>query len=246
MTWRMGYPSGLFDVSSEEEGRNLYALWGLGTITLESTTPQFTGSQVTAVGSNYITGRSNAFGADEYNGGFLKLNHMDDKGKVYKVLDTSTDTITVDGDPLSDGVSVGDYFEVMRSGSFTFPTSERPELINTKISMNGTRKRLEFNRGAIDTPFGRNAESFVMRLKLDNESDLLSLFTLLSNPISYTGLHAINQQEEAAPLVVEDETGKQYLLHIQDGKVIGDGKMGPILTISLTLSQYVVPRLRGY
>ena len=98
----------------------------------------------------------------------------------------------------------------------------------------------------VDVQYGRYADSIVLRAKFKTMEEVRKLFALLSNPVSYAGGHAILNQQEAAPLVLEDDYERQFLVHCQDAKYTGDGSQGAINTISITLSEYVQPLLRGY
>lgn len=241
--WKIGYPAGLKDVANEAAGKDLYKNWGLSSISLSSIDVLRTCGTLNTNDSTSCD-PTVAPTVDSLNGGTIAFKNGDEKGNFYKITDVDTASIIIDG---TLGNVAGDYFEAVTGEStYTFQSGHSPEMFNAKVQVNGDRKRMPFFREGFDVQYGRVPDSIIVRAKLGSFAEVVKLFTLLANPISYEGNHAIVNKLEAAPLILQDETGEQYLVHVNDAKVIEQGGKQKTPQVAMTFYEYVTPLLRGF
>jgi hypothetical protein len=246
MSWKIGYPSGLCSVASEAAGRALYQKY-LDSITLSELEPLRSFGSISSVSSGISITLSEDETGDtldsDFVNGFCRITNVAEDGLVHKITGAASSVISISGFTAT----TSDAAEAIIAGAtYTFPSSNEPEFISMKTQMDGTTTRFNFNKGGMHNPYGRFADSCVLRVKLKTMDEVRKLMQLISNPVSYTGNLAIYSQEEAAPLVLQDDYGKQTLLHIEDGKYNVKADTGGLITVSITAEQYVRSLLRGY
>ena len=178
-----------------------------------------------------------AFGVDEYNDGFVRFLSGTCKNNVYKITDTDTDTLVSATDFGTAGVVDGDYFEVVTgSCSMAFPTQRNPIRRDFKRVYKAQSQRFPFYEGGLSVPIGWEADDFVISVYLTTQKDFDRMQVLLNHKLDYKGGDAFystggssDNDEGIAPAILETgyhDINNQYLVSIEDWKVVKDGKRG--------------------
>lgn len=251
--WIIGYPDGLDAVANEAAGIALYDKWSLSAITIDAKTSAVTGGQVTARTETTLTDTGQFIGLT-LTGGWIKMRNGTMKGEVYKIHPSTPNTdniITceVGTTLISDGVAVGDWYEVITgSASFTFPTQRNPTRKDIKRTLKGVTDRFPYYEGGMDIPLGYEADDFVVMAFLENETQFKTLGMLLSQKMDYSSYDGNFTSDEAAPLILQTGTADadhQFLVSTSDYKVVKDGNRGGYIEVMFHCRSIVMPSYRG-
>jgi len=145
--WKLGYPTSLRSAASEDAGKAAYDGWSISTLVLSSVEPLRTGSAISSSsGATLVLGITLA--ADSYNGGWCKFRNGDYKGEVYRIYDTTSNSVilrTFAGDTPSFTGVTGDFVEICTGpATYTFPTGKNPVKEDISISTEATKNRYPY------------------------------------------------------------------------------------------------------
>ncbi len=250
--WKLGYPNGLDSVANEAAGKALYNAWSVSVLALSTKTMVHRiGGSATGITDTSITDTGN-FVSGRYNGGFAKILSGDAKGEVYKVISNTTNTLTLKAgsEAVSDGVSIGDYFEVV-TGSTTFVFESRnPHNEDIKTEPELMIKRYPLYDGGLAIARGRKPEDLVVQAILNSEAELKMLQIMANLKMDYSGNDGTFTTAELAPLILETGThdeDHQFLVHILSIKRVRSGARGSgIIEVQIHLQQCGLMSYRGY
>jgi hypothetical protein len=256
--WKLGYPSGLDTVPSESTGMALYDPFSVLPITLDSQlmcrgVGQVTGTPTTTMSCNNIHVYPSAndanfpgnttFTSGEFNNGFVRFlsgeaggyGTSETENKAFKVNSTGSNTLTCTENLNSEGVSAGDYFEVLTgSPTFTFPAGRNPIRRDfKKVVVLGDSQRMPiYNKGLL-IPLGYQADDFVIMSYFTSQKDIDQLQVMLSHLITYKGFeysyaYATGDADKGgAPMILEtgsNDVRNQFMVAVSDYKIVKDAK----------------------
>ena len=175
------------------------------------------------------------FENSEFKYGFIKLLSGSCRNNVYKITDNTTDTLTSSSNFGSEGVTTGDYFEVVSgSSTFEFPTNRNPNNQVFKRGVVNKARRFPFTQGGLTIFEGYQPDDFVMKAYLTTRNDIDRLELMLNHMLDYVGFDGSYAYDTVpgaadgfAPMILE--TGNhtienQYLVYMNDYKIIRDSK----------------------
>ena len=248
-TWKLGYPNGLDAAASYAAGKALYDPFSALAITLDSTkmcraVGQVNGTPTTTLTANNIVNYPNvantnfaaavsvaAFEVDEFNSGFVRFLSGSCKNNVYKITDTTGNTLVSATNFGSAGVVDDDYFEVVTGGcTFDFPSGRNPIRRDFKKIYKSSSQRFPFYEGGLSVPLGWEGDDFVLMVYLTDIRDWDRLQVFLAHKLDYKGFDAMystggtgDNSEGTAPLILETGSSNiqnQYLGSLEDFKIV--------------------------
>jgi len=255
-SWKLGYANNLDSVANEEAGIALYDPWSVEAITLSTNTDiERLGGKVVSVSGQTLTDTGN-FTTDQFNGGFCKILSGTAKGIVYKITDTTTDTIVLEDDAgaaatlATDGVATDDYYEVVTgSPTFVFPEDRNPSREDIKRTSKGIYQRFAFYDGGLAISEGSEPDDMVVFATVTSEASLAQLKILAGLKIDYEGFDGTYSTGDLAPLILETGThdaDHQFLVHINDVKRVRDGGRGSgLIDVTIHMTQINLVSYRG-
>ena len=271
--WKLGFVTSLDESASYTAGKSLYDGFGVVALNLDSTpmcraVGQVNGSPSTyTITCNNITNYPNiadtdfgsaptSFETDEFNNGFVRFLSGTCKNKVYKVNDTTSNTLVSDTNLAAEGVADNDYFEtVTGSCSMTFPAQRNPTRRDFKRMYKSQSQRFPFYEGGLSVPLGWEADDFVIMVYLTTQKDFDRLQVLLNHKLDYKGGDAFystggssDNDEGIAPMILEtgeNNINNQYLVSVEDWKIVKDGKRGNVFEIMIHFANYWKATYRG-
>jgi hypothetical protein len=250
--YKLGYLKNLDSMSSWDVGKESYDKFGGEVLLLDSKKMCRAIGYVSSVNGNEIncTGIINypnianttfiqavtahAFENNEFNLGFIRFVSGSARNKVYQVINTSTTQLVIT-ESTSDGITNGDYFEVV-SGSctFDFPVDRNPINQNFKRTVVNKAQRFPFSQGALVMFEGYQPDDFVLLSHLTTREDADRLELMLNHNLDYKGFDGLysydtisGSDDGLAPMILEtgsDDTNSQYLVYMNDYKFIRDAK----------------------
>lgn len=277
-SWKLGYPSGLDTTASYTTGKALYDGLSAVVITFDATTmcravgqlstdpPNDTTGVITCDNiTNYPNVANTTFGSapttfetDEFNNGFVKFLSGTVKNNVYKVDDTTSNTIVCTGDNLySAGARNNDYIEVVTGGtSFTFPTDRNPIRRDFKRRIDAESVRLPYYGGGIVIPRGWSPDDMVIMTYITDERDIDRLELLLNHVLDYKGFDGFystgasgDNESGLAPMLLQTgstDVRNQYLVYMADYKIMKDAKRSDnFWEIMIHFENFTRPIYRG-
>jgi len=247
--WKLGYPAGLESVASEDSGRALYNKWLAEAITLSPISPAWDAFKVTdSSGANIsVPGLT----AGKFNGGYCKVRSGSDRGKVYRIYNTTSTYLTLRNlDNSTPTLSLtNEYVEAVTGPStFTFPLNRNPNKQDVKIATAGEFNMFPYYTGGIAIPINYDND-FIINCRLTSREDANKLLTFTKLKIDYSGIDAMANNTPAAPLVLECGThdpNYQYLVHCEEVKEVKEGMRGNIIELQMYLRVLELPSYRGY
>ena len=271
--WKLGYPNTLDNAGSYLTGKALYDKNGVVVIALDTSimcrgVGQVNGSPTTTLSVNNITNYPNVanttfgsaptiFEVDEFNNGFVRFLSGNCKNKVYKITDTTTNTLISATNFGSAGVSDNDYFEVV-SGSctFTFPAGRNPIRRDFKRTFKGSSLRFPYYSGGMVTPTGFEGDDMVIMTYITDERDIDRLELFLNHLLDYEGFDSLystgvsgDNDEGLAPMILEtgsSDIRNQFLVYMTDYKIIKDSKRSDnFWEVMIHLQNFSRPLYRG-
>ena len=271
--WKLGYPNTLDNAGSYLTGKALYDKYGVVVIALDTSimcrgVGQVNGSPTTTLSVNNITNYPNVanttfgsaptiFEVDEFNNGFVRFLSGNCKNKVYKITDTTTNTLISATNFGSAGVSDNDYFEVV-SGSctFTFPAGRNPIRRDFKRTFKGSSLRFPYYSGGMVTPTGFEGDDMVIMTYITDERDIDRLELFLNHLLDYEGFDSLystgvsgDNDEGLAPMILEtgsSDIRNQFLVYMTDYKIIKDSKRSDnFWEVMIHLQNFSRPLYRG-
>lgn len=230
--WKLGYIANLDDAVSENAGKALYD--GFGSVVLSFDSKEMYRSYGTIEGRTELTltDIDEFIGTNIYSRGILRIVNGTAKGNNYRVESNTDDVLTmISGTTLvTDGVSIGDFYEVKTGAStFTFPTQRNPIRLDYRRTIKSKSMRFPFYEGGINVPIGKEADDMPILVYLTSESEFKKLELLLNSVLDYQGMDAYYSGKEAAPMILQEGSAtvdNQHLVWVESYKLIRDGKRG--------------------
>ena len=261
-SWKLGYPSGLDGVATEDLGRDLYDSYSVLPITLSTTNicravgqvngaPSYVSDTTITCNNIHVYPSTDdvafpgntTFATDEFNNGFIRFLSGEAAGyvnggtenKVFKVKDTTSNTLIFEDDITAEGITDDDYFEVITGAStYTFPSDRNPIRRDFKRMVllgKGSLRMPIYDKGLL-MPEGYEQDDFVVMANLTSQKEVDRLQVMLSHLLNYKGFdytysHKLGIEWGAAPMILEtgeNTVRNQYLVAVSDWKVVKDAK----------------------
>ena len=266
--WKIGYLSGLDNMSTYEDGMEAYHPFGAKTLDLDTTKMCRASGSVSSVSSgsfsctnivNYPnvanTTATTSFETDEFNRGFVRILSGVAKGNVYRVTNTSGSVLTISGS--TSGVTNNNRFEVVTGAcTFEFPDGRNPTHQDFKRMIMNTSVRYAYYEGGVVIPQGWQPDDFMIRSTLTDARDADRLEVMLNHILDYKGMDGLysigglnDNCKGFAPMIIE--TGLHYAQYQHLGNVVDYSikkdatKSDDFYDVSIHLKGYNAPTYRG-
>lgn len=235
---KIGYPTGLSGVSTEDDGKALYNPFYTNSISLATVIPlwdYFVVDTVSYVAPNTEVNVSGTpWAPNQFQNGVLiqKSIQSANIGRGWKVVSNDTDTIVISGDQTP-YISAGNYMYVSNGASAINFETDLSQLNPTRIEIKrgflNNEFEMYFGKPGIEIPMGKKAEliTFVAIIRPTDTQTSQEVMDILNTQfmkkLNFKGLDSEVFKGKVAPQVLE-MNGTQTLVSIEGIQPIKEPK----------------------